>query len=241
MEAAPEPGEKLDLKAVIAMGVGGMVGGGIFSVLGLAIGVAGHAAPVVFAIGAVIALLTGLSYARLGLAFRSAGGSFTYLEHAFRHRNVAGAAGWLLLAGYIGTLGLYSYTFGAYGSAMLGGEAGRHPAMHHLLSSLVLLVFLGVNLYSVAAAGGGEVVIVLVKVAILALFGAIGLFSLQADHVLPVFDKGRVAAVMAAGLIFVAYEGFELIPNSIEDMDAPERNLGRGLVISILIAAAIYV
>ena len=233
--------DKLDLKAVIAMGVGGMVGGGIFAVLGLAIAVGGHAAPAMFGLGGVIALLTGLSYAKLGLAFRSAGGSFTYLEHAFRHRNIAGVAGWLLLAGYIGTLGLYSYTFGSYGSAMLGGEAGAHPTMHHVLSSAVLLVFMAVNLYSVSAAGRGEVVIVSIKIAILLLFGVIGLFSLRADHVLPVFDKGVAGAVMAAGLIFVAYEGFELIPNAIEDMHNPERNLGRGLVISIAIAIVIYV
>ncbi len=74
---------KLTLKEVIAMGIGGMVGGGIFSVLGLAIAQAGHAAPIAFALGGVIALLTGLSYARLGLVFQSSGGSFTFIEHAF--------------------------------------------------------------------------------------------------------------------------------------------------------------
>jgi len=61
--------ERLTLTEVIAMGVGGMVGGGIFSVLGLAIAQAGHAAPIAFALGGIIALLTGLSYARLGLVF----------------------------------------------------------------------------------------------------------------------------------------------------------------------------
>lgn len=110
----------LGLKELIAMGVGGMVGGGIFSVLGLSVSLAGHAAPIAFALGGIIALLTGVSYSRLGLAFRSDGGSFTYLEHAFRHPNIAGLGGWLLLAGYIGTLALYAYTFGVYGAAMLG-------------------------------------------------------------------------------------------------------------------------
>ena len=63
--------EKLGLKELIAMGVGGMVGGGIFSVLGLSVGMAGHAAPIAFALGGFIALLTGYSYSKLGLAFRS--------------------------------------------------------------------------------------------------------------------------------------------------------------------------
>lgn len=137
------------------MGVGGMVGGGIFSVLGLSVAEAGHAAPLAFALGGVIALLTGWSYARLGLSFRSDGGSFTYLERAFRHRNIAGLGGWLLLVGYIGTLALYAYTFGVYGSVMLGDRDHGSP-MQHLLASGVILAFLGVNLYGVKAAGSTE-------------------------------------------------------------------------------------
>jgi hypothetical protein len=233
--------KQLDLKAVVAMGVGGMVGGGIFSVLGLAIGISGHAAPVVFAIGGVIALLTGLSYSKLGLAFRSAGGSFTYLEHSAVHHNVAGIAGWLLLAGYVGTLALYAYTFGAYGAAMLGAQAGKDQMMNHLLASAVLLTFMGVNLYSAAAAGSSEVLIVIVKVAILSLFAFIGIFHLKEAYVFPIFNMGYSGVIMATGLIFVAYEGFELIPNAIEDMDQPEKNLGRGIVISIVIAITIYI
>ena len=233
--------KKLSLKAVVAMGVGGMVGGGIFSVLGLAIGVSGHAAPIVFAIGGAIAMLTGLSYAKLGLAFRSEGGSVTYLEHSAVHHNVAGIAGWLLLAGYVGTLALYAFTFGAYGSAMLGDQAGKDPMMHHLLASAVLLIFMGVNLYGPGAAGSSEVLIVIVKVAILSLFAFIGMFHLKADYVLPVFNMGISGVIMATGLIFVAYEGFELIPNTVEDMDQPEKNLSKGIVISIAIATVIYI
>jgi L-asparagine transporter-like permease len=88
-----ESNDKLDLKAVVAMGVGGMVGGGIFSVLGLAMGISGHAAPIVFAIGGVIALFTGRSYAQWGVVVRSAGGSFTYIEHeaAFRYPKMSQA------------------------------------------------------------------------------------------------------------------------------------------------------
>ena len=229
----------LDLKEVIAMGVGAMVGGGIFSVLGLAMAQSGHAAPVAFGLGAVIALLTGLSYTHLGLRYRSDGGSFTYLERAFASPNVAGLGGWLLLVGYIGTMGLYAYTFGAYGSALLG--SGQNPAMHHLLESLVLLVFLAINLYGVKETGLAELIIVTAKVLILGLFAVIGLTTVQADHLLPVFDKGFVGVVMGAALIFVAYEGFELIPNAVNEMERPERNLRLGILASIVITAAIYI
>ena len=111
--------DKLNLAEVVAIGIGGMVGGGIFAVLGLAIETAGHAVAVAMGLGGVVALLTGISYAHLGLAFHDDGGSFTYVEHAFDNTAVAGVAGWLLVAGYVGTLALYATTFGAYGAALI--------------------------------------------------------------------------------------------------------------------------
>jgi len=231
---------KLALKQVIAMGIGGMVGGGIFSVLGLAIAQAGHAAPIAFALGGIIALLTGLSYVRLGLAFQSSGGSFTFIEHAFSNQNIAAMGGWLLLVGYVGTMSLYAYTFGVYGSALLGDD-GSNVAMHHLLQTLIMLTFLGINLYGVKASGTTELLIVIVKVIILFLFATIGLFYVKSDHILPVFDQGYSGIVMGAALIFVAYEGFELIPNAINEMENPQRNLKPAIVWSIIITIAIYV
>ncbi len=65
-ETAPE--DELGLRELIAMGVGGMIGGGIFSVLGLAAGISGHRAPFAFGIGSLIALAAGYSYVRLALA-----------------------------------------------------------------------------------------------------------------------------------------------------------------------------
>ena len=116
MAASPP---KLSLAEVVAIGIGGMIGGGIFAVLGLAIAQAGHAVPVTLAVGGAIALLTGVSYAHLGLAFRGDGGSFTYIEHAFDRPGIAAVAGWLLVAGYVGTLALYATAFGAYGETLI--------------------------------------------------------------------------------------------------------------------------
>jgi len=230
----------LGLKELIAMGVGGMVGGGIFSVLGLAMSLSGHAAPLAFTLGGLLALLTGWSYAKLGLAFRSAGGSFTYLEHAFSQANVAGLAGWLLIAGYIGTMSLYAYTFGAYGSALLG-TGSQTLILHHFLASLILLLFMGINLYGAQAAGGIEDIIVLVKVAILLAFAVIGLAYAAPSSLLPFFNQGGSGVLMGAALIFVAYEGFELIPNAINETADPARNLPRAILLSIILSAIIYV
>lgn len=232
--------EQLGLKELVALGVGGMVGGGIFSVLGLSVSLSGHAAPLAFVLGGLVALLTGLSYAHLGLRFRSDGGSFTYLEHAFSHRNIAGIGGWLLVVGYIGTMTLYAYTFGVYGAAMLGA-AHAGGLLHHALETVVLLIFLGVNLYGVRTTGTTEDILVLIKILILGFFGVLGVFYLDTSRLVPLFNMGITGVLMGAALIFVAYEGFELIPNAVNEMENPERNLPRGIVYSILITTAIYV
>lgn len=222
------------------MGIGGMVGGGIFSVLGLAVSVAGHAAPVAFALGGIVALLTGWSYIRLGMAYHSDGGSFTYLEHAFSHPNIAGIGGCLLLAGYIGTLALYAYTFGVYGSAFLGSQE-INALMPHILASGVLLTFLGINLYGVKASGETEDVLVFVKVLILSLFALVGIFYVQPDHLLPVFNTKGADVLMGAALIFVAYEGFELIPNATNEMKDAQHHLGPAIIISVTVATVLYI
>ncbi|NOX17211.1 MAG: amino acid permease [Chlorobi bacterium] len=232
--------EKLGLKELIAMGVGGMVGGGIFSVLGLSVGLAGHAAPIAFLIGGVIATLTGFSYSKLGLEFRSDGGSFTYMEKSVGNKNVAAIGGWLLLVGYIGTLALYSYTFGVYGTAM-AGSSQYSSALRHFFASFIILVFLGINLYGIKTASHTEVLIVITKLIILLLFAGMGLFFVKENYILPVFNKSSSDLFVGAALIFVAYEGFELIPNTINEMKNPDKNLTRSIMLSILITIIVYV
>jgi len=177
--------DRLTLRQVIAMGVGAMVGGGIFSVLGLAISQAGHASPLAFALGGIIALLTGYSYTRLGLAFRSDGGSFTYLEHAFRTRNVAGLGGWLLLVGYIDTMALYAYTFRIYGA---------------------LLRFLWINLTGVKETGtgglitGAALIFVAINLSAFRLRKVVGIMAwwLSADCCCPCFRGWRCWSICGA-------------------------------------------
>ena len=231
---------KLSLAEVTAIGIGGMVGGGIFAVLGLAIAQAGHAVPVTLAIGGVIALLTGLSYAHLGLGFHGDGGSFTYIERAFGRPGLAAVAGWVLIAGYVGTLALYATAFGAYGATLIVGT-GTHHYVSGGLAALVLIGFLAVNLGGAKTSGLTELIVVAIKLSILAAFAVAGMWTVQAGHFHPLFDKGALAPFTAAALIFVAYEGFELIPNAIDEMEDPRVNLKRALVISIVATTVIYV
>jgi len=233
-------GEQLGLFELIAMGVGGMIGGGIFSVLGLAVGITGHAAPLAFAIGSLIALAAGYSYVRLALAFRSDGASFTYLENAFpAHPNVAGIAGWTVVVGYIGTLALYAFTFGAYGADLLGKSDSHVVRM--ALSAAVLVFFMLINLRGTRMTGKAEDFVVYMKILLLGVFAAAGFTTVRPDYLTPVVDKGVSSIFIAGALIFVAYEGFQLITNAVLETRDADRNIPRGIYGSIAVTSVIYI
>ncbi len=231
---------KLGLSELLAMGIGGMIGGGIFSVLGMAVEVTGRAAPLAFAVGSVVALAAGYSYVKLALGFHSDGASFTYLDRAFpTHPNVAGIAGWTVVVGYVGTLALYAFTFGAYGAHLLGSADSQTVRM--VLSAGVLLFFMVVNLQGVQASGVTEDIIVFTKIILLGLFAAAGMFYVKQDHLFPVFEKGAASVFTAGAMIFVAFEGFQLITNAVMETKEPDRNIPRGIYGSIVITSFIYV
>ncbi len=232
--------EVLGLFELIAMGVGGMIGGGIFSMLGLAVGISGHAAPFAFGIGALIALSAGYSYIRLALAFRSDGASFTYLEKAFPDwPAIAGVAGWTVIVGYIGTLALYAFTFGAYGADLFG--FAHSPSLRMALSGGVLLFFLVINLMSAATSGHTEDIVVYTKILLLAIFAVAGFITIQPANMTPVFDRGVSPVFVAGATVFVAFEGFQLITNAVCETRDPVRNIPRGIYGSILITSIIYI
>ena len=231
---------ELGLAELIAMGVGGMIGGGIFSVLGLAVGLAGNAAPLSFLIGSVIAFAAGYSYIKLALTYRDDGASFTYLLRAFpRFPHIAGIEGWTVVIGYVGTLALYAFTFGAYGADLLGG-AQTH-SLRVLLSMGVLAFFMLVNLRGARTSGLAEDLIVYAKIIILFIFAVIGLAAVEPGRMAPFLDKGMSGALLGGALIFVAFEGFQLITNSVNEMGDPERNVPRGIYGSIAITSLIYI
>lgn len=232
--------QSFGLKELVAIGVGGMIGGGIFSVMGLAASITGHATPVAFALGGLVALVAGYSYVKLALAFRGDGASFTYLEHAFpRQRSAAMAMGWTVIFGYIGTLALYAFTFGAYGAELFGDP--NHALTRQVLSMGILLAFMIINLHGTKTSGQMEDLIVYVKIAILGLLALAALPSVERENLTPVFDQGPASVFMAAALIFVAYEGFQLITNAVRETADAGRNIPRGIYGSIAIVAFIYV
>ena len=230
---------KIGLLAVVSIGVGGMVGGGIFAVLGLAVELAHGGTPAAFALAGIVALLTTYSYAKLSVTYPSRGGTVTFLDRVFGAGMLTGSLNLLLWLSYVVMLSLYALAFGSYGATFL--PPGWQVIGTHVLISLSVIFIAGLNLLSTELIGKAEDWIVIVKVAILLTFIGVGLTSVDASRV--ALDTWAPPLQLAAGgmIIFLAYEGFELIANTANDVRDAKRTLPRAYYIAVGFVISLYV
>jgi amino acid transporter len=233
------PQRTLSYWSVVAIGVGGMVGGGIFAVLGLAVQLAHGGTPIAFVLAGLVALLTSYSYAKLSVAYPSPGGTVEFLNQGLGTGLLSGSLNVLLSISYVIMLSLYARAFGSYGASFLPSD--WHEIGTHLLLSAVVVALTVLNVVGSRAVGEAEELIVGLKVAILLGFVAIGLFSIEPATMAP--EQWAPPLELAAGgmLIFLAYEGFELIANTARDVRDPGRTLPRAYYSSVLFVIALYV
>lgn len=229
---------KMGLWSAVSLGIGGMIGAGIFSILGVAASLAGGAVYLAFLLAGGVALLCAYSYAHLGQTFPSAGGPVEFLLKGFGDGYLSGGFNILLWLGYIFVLALYAKAFAGYALTFFASDGG--PWVNNGMATLIILLFTGVNFIGVKAVGRSELIIVAFKTGILVLFAGVGLFFIQPDKLSfsawPKVDN----ILFAAGILFVAYEGFGLITNAAEDLKNPQKNLPRALYLSVFIVIGIY-
>ncbi len=227
------------LVGAVAIGIGGMVGGGIFAVLGEAVAVSHGATGLAFVEGGVIALLTALAYARLAVTYQNRGGTVFFIDTAFGNNLASGSLNVLLWLSYLVTIALYATAFASYAQPFFGGSTA--PWLRHVLISVAILLPTGINLVSASFVSRSETAVVALKLVLLLVIIATSASFIDPERVAPA-HWGSAGAVFAAGMIiFVAYEGFELIANSAEDIKDPERNLPRAFVTSVLLVIVLYV
>jgi amino acid transporter len=224
---------------VVAIGIGGMVGGGIFAVLGLAVQLAHGGTPVAFAVAGTVALLTTYAYAKLSVAYPSRGGTVTFLDRAFGAGVLTGSLNVLLWLSYIVMLSLYALAFGSYAATFL--PSGWQEAGRHVLISGAVLAITGLNLFSADIIGRAETWIVAGKIAILAVFIGVGAFGIQAGNLAPAAWSPPLQLVAGGMIIFLAYEGFELIANAAEDVRDVARTLPRAYYTAVGLVIGLYV
>jgi amino acid transporter len=236
---AVDPGKKIGYWEVVAIGIGGMVGGGIFAVLGLAVQLARGGTPIAFAIAGLVALLTTYSYAKLSIALPNQGGTVTFLDRAFGSGVLAGSLNILLWLSYIVMLSLYAYAFGSYAATFL--PAAWQPVGKHVFITVVVVGITVLNLANAKVIGRAEGWIVGLKIGILALFVAIGIRGVDMQRLAPSTWAAPIQLVAGGFIIFLAYEGFELIANAAQDTHEPRTTLPRAYYSSVLFVIVLYV
>ncbi len=195
--------KSLGFWAVVAIGIGGMVGGGIFAVLGLAVELARGGTPIAFAVAGVVALITAYSYARLSVTYPSEGGTVEFLNQAFGSGLITGGFNVLLWLSYIVMLSLYSYAFGSYGATFF--SPAIQPIMKHALICAVVIFLTGLNVLGSKAVGKAEIWIVLFKITILLFFVGAGLWSINSQQLQPSTWSKPIALLAGGMIIFVAF------------------------------------
>ena len=228
--------------AALTIGVGTMIGAGIFVLPGEAILKSGSMASVAFVLGGVIAMFTALSASELGTAMPKSGGAYSYVNHALGplFGSVAGWANWLGLAF---ASAFYMVGFGRYIARIFGlsGSVGVGPVSMSVVKIVALVgaaFFVGINYVGAKETGRLQNVIVVVLVGILAVFTLLGTLRAAPENLPPARDV--VTTLETTGLIFVSYLGFVQITSVAEEIKDPGKNLPRAVIGSVVIVTVIY-
>jgi amino acid transporter len=234
-----EPAVSLGLLDATMVGIGAMIGAGIFVLTGLAVDISGPAAILVFALNGGVTAFTALSYAELAAAIPRNGGGYAYVREVFS-APVAFVMGWTrwftyMIAGSLYALGFASnfVEFGhIYGVELPG------PTVGYALLAVAGLVTL--NALSTEASGKGETAITVVKIAILGVFVVFGLTATRTAEFDPLFTKGALSVLPAMGLTFIAFQGYDLIATVTEEVKNPRVNIPRAIMLSVAVTVVVY-
>lgn len=228
----------IGLFSAISIGIGAMIGAGIFSILGIATAISGHAMYLSFILAGLIALLSTYSYAKLGARYPSAGGPVEFLTKGLGDNVISGGFNILLWIGYIFALALYARAFAGYAITFLPADSPGF--LQNVIASAIILIFTVINFIGTKAVGKSELVIVSVKVGILLLFVITGIFFVKPENLSLNYISNTSQIFFGAGIVFLAYQGFGLITNTAEDMKNPKKTLPKALYLSVTIVIIIY-
>lgn len=228
----------ISLPAAISIGIGGMIGAGIFSILGVVAQASGSAMWVSFLIGGIVALFSTYSYAKLGATFPSAGGAVEFLFRGWNAGTISGSINLFMWFGYIIAIALYAQGFSAY--CMTFFTHVPTPLLSKSIAIAIVILFTLLNMLGGSSVGKAELLIVIIKVGILIIFAVIGLFFVNLENLSPSEWPPLKQILFGSGVLFIGYEGFGLVANAAADMDNPSKTLPKALYLSVLIVIVIY-
>lgn len=238
MSDGPRRSSGIGVSAAIALGVGAMMGSGIFTLLGLAGRTSGPLIPVAFLVAAIAASFSVYSYARMGGAFPSRGGAAGFLRAGLGTGVVSGGFNVFQYLGYLFATALYAAGFAEYAQVMIGSDS---PAWARPVIGVAVVVVFGlVNLFGTRFTARAELITVAITVVILVLLTIMG--ALKADPAVLSEDAlpGLTGVLTAAGLLYVNYQGFGVVTNAADQMTNPRRQLPRAMFTALAVVALLY-
>ena len=238
--------KSLGFKELLAIAVGGMVGGGIFTILGISVSMVGSLAPFAIALGGILAWFAAYSYVKLGVYYKDEGATYSFFKRTYPNSHLAASTiGWYTIFGYISTLALYAYTFSSYANS--GFEFAHNEIIRKILAICIIMLFAFINLWSVKGMGKIEDIMVYSKLFILLVISIILIYFSKVDmSTFTSMIKADLQAtpimsiLIVASVTFVAYEGFQLVINAVNDMQNPNINIPKSIYSAIILVILIY-
>jgi amino acid transporter len=220
------------------LGIGSMVGAGIFIVIGQAGSIAGNIVWLSFVFGGIAALLSGYSLAKLALRYPSRGGIIEYLTQEYKENIFSGGLSIMFYFAQLIALAAVAKSFGEYGARLFG----YHSVFAINAFALgVVLTFTAINLIGANIVAKSENIIVGIKLTILTIFTFAALFYIHPEY-LSVKDMPPISNMFyAIGLTFFAYQGFSVITNTVEDMQNPQKTMLKAMILAISVVMVLYV
>ena len=255
MSAQHNPHEEITLSRTLGLtditmiGVGAMIGAGIFVLTGIAAGEAGPALVLAFLLNGIVTTFTALSYAELGSCFPEAGGGYLWVKEGLGGTQ-GFLAGWMSWFAHAVACSLYGLGFGRFAVEIIGLFA---PGIHEnatlwtlIFMTLIVILFAFINFRGASETGLVGNIVTIAKVIILGIFILFGLAAMIKRPDLNVFTEsfmphGISGVFIAMGLTFIAFEGYEIIAQSGEEVKDPKRNIPRAIFLSLIIVVIIYV
>lgn len=233
----------LTLKGAVGLGLGVMVGAGIFALLGQIAELSGTLFPFVFLVGAIISGFSAYSYIKLSNAFPSAGGIAMYLKKAYGEGTVTAGAALLMAFSMIINESLVARTFGSYTLQLFDVE--DNSFLVPLLGVLLIVVAFLVNISGNKFIGKSSLTLAIIKVGGISIFAIGGLWAagFSFDQAVPRLETEEypiMSYLGALALSILAYKGFTTITNSGDEITKPHKNVGRAIIISLLICLVTY-
>lgn len=231
------------------IGVGAMIGAGIFVLTGIAAGVAGPGLIIAFSLNGLVALLTAFSYAELGSCYHDAGGGYLWVKEGLPKWN-GFISGWMSWFAHAVACSLYALGFGAYFDLVLKEFNVVMPYFGFLspqkvLAAITAVIFAYINFRGASETGKVGNFVTIAKIIILFIFAGFGLSVLfnkpdASASFTPFLPNGWGGVFKAMGLTFIAFQGFEVISQCSEEIKNPKKNIPRAVFLSLVIVVPIY-